>query len=72
VARPPSPSSEAVGDIGVNLASFVRHLRAANLSPRTIESYAESVRTLGAYLSANDLPTDVAAIRRPFLARADG
>ncbi len=67
MVRSPSPPIEAAGDIGVNLTSFVRHLRAANLSPRTIESYAESVRALATYLAEHGLPTDVAAIRREHL-----
>jgi site-specific recombinase XerD len=64
VARLPSSPIEAAGDIDVNLASFVRHLRAANLSPRTIESYSESVRALDAYLTDHGLPTDVGAVER--------
>ena len=67
MARPPSPRIEPAGDIGVNLVSFARHLRAANLSPHTIQSYSESVLTLAAFLGDHVLPTDVAAIRREHL-----
>ena len=34
----------AGGDIGINLESFGRHLAAENMSPRTQETYSESVR----------------------------
>lgn len=44
--------------------SFERHLRATNRSPRTIEKYALAARQLGRFLAAEDLPTDVAEIRR--------
>lgn len=52
------------GDLGPNVASFARHLRASNLSPATVFAYTDAVRNLAEYLTANDLPTDVAAINR--------
>jgi len=55
---------EAAGDIGVNLASFARHLRASNVSPRTVEAYSEAVRQLAAYLATEGMPTLVAHVRR--------
>lgn len=55
---------ERGGDIGVNLASFARHLRASNVSPRTVEAYSEAVRQLGAFLSDRGMPTQVANVRR--------
>jgi hypothetical protein len=39
-----SPSITALGDIGVNLDSFRRHLAAENLSPKTVTSYLEAAR----------------------------
>ena len=39
------------GDIGVNIRSFSRSLRAENVSRRTIETYLESVRHLAEFLS---------------------
>ena len=55
---------ETRGDIGVNITSFLRHLRAGNLSPGTVTSYAESVQQLAAFLACRRMPQDVAAIRR--------
>jgi site-specific recombinase XerD len=55
------------GDIGVNLASFERSLRATNLSPRTVQSYTESTRLLARFLAEHELPTSVAGIRREHL-----
>ena len=46
------------------LASWKRHLRAANLSPRTIQSYVEAAEQFGQFLITNGLPTDPGAIRR--------
>ena len=44
------------GDLAVNIASFARHLRAENLSPRTMETYTESARQLVAFLAESDSP----------------
>ena len=52
------------GDTTDNLLSYVRHLRAANVSPRTIQAYREAVDQLSAFLSAKGMPTDVAKIKR--------
>jgi len=52
------------GDTTDNLLSYVRHLRAANVSPRTIQTYREAVDQLSAFLSAKGMPTDVAKIKR--------
>lgn len=46
------------------LASWARHLRAANLSPRTIQSYTEAGGQLAAFLSERGMPTSPAAITR--------
>ena len=47
-----------------DIASFARHCRAGNLSPRTTQTYTESARRLAAYLDAQGMPTRVEAIRR--------
>ena len=60
----PSPPIEAAGDIAVNIKSFTRHLRAENLSPRTVETYTESARQLAAFLAGQGMPQDVANITR--------
>ena len=51
-------------DIGVNIDSFGRHLRAENLSPRTIETYRESARQLSDYLADQGMPLEVANVHR--------
>ena len=53
-----------VGDISELSASWGRDLRAANLSPRTVQSYLESVRLLSGFLAGQDMPTDVANVTR--------
>ncbi len=46
------------------LPSWTRHLRAANLAPRTIQSYCEAARGLAGFLSERGMPTDAASVRR--------
>lgn len=46
------------------LDSFVRSLRAQNLSERTVETYTESVSQLARYLASMGMPTEPAAITR--------
>lgn len=55
---------QQVGDIDGMLESFTRALRARNRSPRTIQSYHESVLQLAGFLEERGMPTRVAAIRR--------
>lgn len=52
------------GDIAVNVASFARHMRAANLSPRTAHSYTEAVNLLARFLAEKGMPQDVVNVRR--------
>jgi len=52
------------GDIAGNIASFTRHLRAANLAPNTIDTYTGSARQLAEWLQVQGIPTDVAHIKR--------
>lgn len=60
-----APSAiEAQGDIAVNLRSFVRHLKAANLSPRTIQTYTEAIEQFAAFLAAKGMPGNIASIKR--------
>src|SRR4051812_4963724 len=58
------PRIETRGDLGVNVARWARHLRAAHLSPRTIEAYLEALTRFATYLDEHGMPTDLAAIRR--------
>ncbi len=49
------------------LDSFELSLKAKGRSPRTIQSYRQTVDQLDAYLAASDLPTDVNEIRKPHI-----
>ena len=51
-------------DITADGASFGRHLRASNLSPRTVQSYLEAVDLFTRYLVEQGMPTQLASIRR--------
>jgi len=51
-------------EIAVNIARFRRHLRAENLSPRTVTTYTESAEQLARFLADQGMPLDVANIRR--------
>jgi site-specific recombinase XerD len=59
--------STGVGDLDANLASFRRHLRAENKAPSTVVTYAKAVEQFAAYLAAQGMPTNVAALRREHL-----
>jgi site-specific recombinase XerD len=56
--------ASSVGDLEAALTEFEWSLKAANRSPRTVETYGEAVRQLSAFLAAYGMPTDVAMIRR--------
>ncbi len=49
------------------MTSYARHLRAANLSPKTQRAYLDGLALLAAFLTSRGMPTDVAAIRREHL-----
>lgn len=59
-SAPHSTPSELFEDV----ASFGRHCRAGNLSPRTIETYTDSARQFVTYLAEHELPQDLSAVRR--------
>ena len=65
--RQASQPITAAGDMAVNIDSFGRHLRAENLSPRTIDTYVESCRQLARFLAAQGMPQDVANITREYV-----
>ena len=50
LSRPEATSGaadlSAPGDLSSSAASFARYLRAANIAPATLKTYAEAVRTL--------------------------
>ncbi len=52
------------GDVRAEVEPWTTHLRAEHKSPRTIESYADSLRQLGDFLADRGMPTQASAIRR--------
>jgi site-specific recombinase XerD len=62
--EPVSVADSTESDIGANLASFARHLRAENKAPSTITTYAKAIVQLEAFLARTGMPTTVARIRR--------
>jgi site-specific recombinase XerD len=54
----------AAGDLATLLTDWSRHLRARNLSPRTIASYTATGEEFRAWLTAQGMPTAAAAITR--------
>lgn len=61
---PKVPTIVTQGDLADELASFTRHLRAANVSGNTVYAYAGAVVSLAQFLEAKGYSTDVQAIRR--------
>jgi site-specific recombinase XerD len=57
-------SAPVFGEIRDELTRFAKHLAAERKSPRTIESYLETVAQLAGYLEANGMPVAVASIKR--------
>ena len=57
-------SIETHGDLGVNIKSFERHLKAANLSPKTQEVYLESAVQFARFRQAQGMPQDIAKLTR--------
>src|SRR5512132_1785045 len=47
-----------------DVASFVRHLAAGNLSPKTIRSYREAVELFARFLDERGMPAELELIRR--------
>lgn len=57
-------TSTTVGDLADLIPDFLRSLRAANKSPRTVDTYGEASRQLLAFLIDAGMPTDADTIRR--------
>ena len=53
-----------VGDLPGLVTSFQRHLRAANRSPATIETYTQSAGQLARFLAEKGMPTQADSIHR--------
>jgi site-specific recombinase XerD len=64
VKPPPSAGITDDADIAVNLASFTRHLRAANLRPNTITAYTGAVQQMERFLANRAMPLAVTSIKR--------
>lgn len=64
VVRPAALARDPLAQIS---KSFIRHLRAANFSPNTIESYDEALSQLRRFLRDQHLPEDPSRIRREHL-----
>jgi site-specific recombinase XerD len=62
--REPATQAMIAPDLGAMVASFTRHLRAENKSPRTIETYLESLGQLERFLVERGMPTALGSIRR--------
>jgi len=62
VNLPDAPELVTPGDLGDELASFTRSMRALNVSPNTILAYGGAVRQFGRWLMTHDHPTTVAKI----------
>lgn len=62
----PAPKKPSVLDPAFEtlIRSFERSLRAANKSPKTIETYLEALRPFAAFLAERQFPQDVARLRR--------
>ena len=57
-------SAVIVGDLSALIPSWLRHLRAANLSPRTIPNYELAARQLLEFLDQSGMPTEAGSIHR--------
>jgi site-specific recombinase XerD len=57
-------TAPSVGDLKPLVTSFQRHLRAANRSPATIETYTQSADQLARFLAERGMPTEAASVRR--------
>lgn len=59
-----SPALPPRDDIEATLASYLRHIQAANYSPKTVTTYRDSVRPLIKFLHQENMPLEVAKIER--------
>ncbi len=62
VNLPDAPELVTPGNLGDELASFIRAQRANNVSPNTITAYGGAVRQFGRWLMEHDFPTDLDGI----------
>ncbi len=57
-------STEAAGDLAINITSFKRHLLASNKSPKTIKTYLEACTQLAQFVLDKGMPRNLADLRR--------
>jgi hypothetical protein len=62
VTVPEAPELVTPGDLGDELASFTRAMRATIVSPNTISAYGGAVRQFGRWLMEHEYPTKVFTI----------
>ena len=58
---------QIVGDLHTLVVSWLRHLRAGNLAPKTITTYQQSAESLARFLEDRGMPTAVASVTRDHL-----
>ena len=61
---PASAPNDSKSALAADVASFGRHCRAGNLSPRTTETYMDATLRLAAFLANHGMPTELSEIRR--------
>lgn len=62
--RIPQVMANRIGELAPLVTSFLRHLRAGNKSPQTLEAYRYAAEGLAGFLAERGMPTQAAAIRR--------
>src|SRR5262245_24692237 len=58
------PEVVTPGDLGDEIAAFLRSMRRERVSENTLATYGTACRLFAEWLMANDRPTDVEKIRR--------
>jgi site-specific recombinase XerD len=61
---PASAAHDTASGLLADVASFGRHCRAGNLSPRTTATYTDSSSRLALFLAAQGMPVELSGIRR--------
>lgn len=59
-----SAAQSSASPLARDITSFVRHLSAGNLSPKTIRSYREAADLFGRFLAEQGMPAELEGIRR--------
>ena len=64
MAQTRPPQLDQQGDLAVNLISFQHFLKASNYSPRTQDTYSQSVIQFAKFIRTIGMPANVADIAR--------